>query len=202
MESVEKPTCSGLVDKEAVGCVAATTGLMSLDSKLPFSLGAAFGFVDTIFSLLALEEDKLPTYLKTRYEQSGVPFLNKEDIFADTSDLTPSVKTALFQKNEFNIPMNVMPEKTEIDLFSNLTMNITNGTLTISFGEKLLLDKDLVEITVFSLSGKVIAKERLRPAVSNGNLRVLFNGAPPQTVIVTVKIGKNKISRVIHASRI
>jgi hypothetical protein len=203
MESVEKPICEGLVGGTAVGCIAASTGLMSLDSKLPRSLGAAFGFVDTVFSLLALEDDKMPVYLKNSFEESGVPFLNKEDIFADTTDIAPSIMTALFQKNEFNIPLKVvMHSKTEVDLLSDISMFINNGTLTLSFGEMTRPYNGVVEVTVFSLSGKIIARELLTASLTHGDFRIFLNSIPPQTVIVNVKIGKSKIARVIHASKI
>jgi hypothetical protein len=201
-ESVEKPKCEGLAGGPAVGCIAVATGLISLDSKLPRSLGAAFGFVDTVFSLLALEEDKLPAYLRNSFEESGVPFLNKEEIFADTIDIAPSIITPLFQENEYNFPLKVTHKKTKVDLYSDLSMLMNNGTLTISFGEKFRTYNGLVEVTVFSLSGKVIAKEQLKASIVNGNLRILLNGTHPQTVIVNVKIGKNKIARVIHASKL
>ncbi len=55
-------------------------------SARPRSMAATFGFVDTAYSLVALEEDKLPAEIAAEYEHEGVPLLSDEDIFSAEAD--------------------------------------------------------------------------------------------------------------------
>ena len=197
-EHIEKPTCEQMVDGTIAGCIAAKSGkLMALDTRLPKSLAAAFGFVDTAFALLALEEDKLPATFKSKYADAGVPLLNQEDIFADTADLVQGLETPLFQENAFNIPLKVNRVKADIDLFSNMVMKIKDGVLTISFGEMAQLKNGRIEVTVFNLAGKMLKKEYVKISSGCGNLRIFLKGTYPQTVVVHVKAGQFKTARII-----
>ncbi|MBD3314204.1 MAG: hypothetical protein GF344_00325 [Chitinivibrionales bacterium] len=54
--------------------------------SMPRSTAAALGFIDETYSLVALEEDKLPDYLAEQFSQNGVPLLEDDDIFAVDGD--------------------------------------------------------------------------------------------------------------------
>jgi hypothetical protein len=62
--------------------IGSSSYLVPLAASMPTSLASALGFVDKKYSLVALEEDALPTEIAKVYETQGVPELNSENIFA------------------------------------------------------------------------------------------------------------------------
>lgn len=54
-----------------------------LAKSMPPSLAAAWGFVDSKYSLLALEKDSLPAALAARYAAAGVPALEPGEIYPE-----------------------------------------------------------------------------------------------------------------------
>jgi hypothetical protein len=199
---VEQPAEEALNDAILTGCVAAKSGrLMSLDTKVPKSLAAAFGFVDTAFALLALETDQLPVTFKGDYADAGVPLLNREDIFADTADMVPGLETPLFQENAFNIPLKVKLEKADIDIFSNFIMKVAGGMLAISFDGITLLEDQRIEVAIFTLAGKMLRKEIVKASNGCRELRIPLGEAYPRTVVVHVNAGNFKIARILNTGR-
>lgn len=53
-------------------------------------LGALYGFVDTRMSLLALEKDRLPDDIASKFEYEGVPPLETEEIIVDPGKVSPA----------------------------------------------------------------------------------------------------------------
>ncbi|MBN1760423.1 MAG: hypothetical protein JW863_18995 [Chitinispirillaceae bacterium] len=183
-------------------CIAAASGnIISLDTKLPNSFAAAFGYVDTLFALLALEEDTLSKELQDEYAESGVPLLEKEDIFAADEDLEEEYQTQIFIENEYNIPLEVNYHKSEIDVFSGMVVKVYNGILFISFENSPMANKGTVEVTVLSLSGRILKKEMISMANADNQLKIGLNGIYSQTVIVRVKAGNRQFVKVANIAQ-
>jgi hypothetical protein len=67
--------------------LGASRALTPLAAQLPRSMAAAVGFVDSTYSLVALEEDKLSAADAERFASAGVPDLSAADIKANPEDL-------------------------------------------------------------------------------------------------------------------
>lgn len=67
--------------------LGASRALTPMAASLPRSLAAAVGFVDSTYSLVALEEDKLSAADAERFAAAGVPDLAAGDIKANPEDL-------------------------------------------------------------------------------------------------------------------
>lgn len=61
--------------------VGAQKSMMPLAVTMPTSLASTLGFIDMKYTLLALEEDALPSEIAAQYENAGVPLLTTADIF-------------------------------------------------------------------------------------------------------------------------
>jgi hypothetical protein len=62
-------------------CIGASRYLVPLAQKMPSSMASSLGFIDEKYSLVALEEDALPSDVAVAYGQQGVPTLERQDIF-------------------------------------------------------------------------------------------------------------------------
>jgi hypothetical protein len=67
--------------------LGASRALTPMAARLPRSLAAAVGFVDSTYSLVALEEDKLTAVEADRYASAGMPPLSPAEIKASPEDL-------------------------------------------------------------------------------------------------------------------
>ncbi|MEO6095184.1 MAG: hypothetical protein ABIW76_05755 [Fibrobacteria bacterium] len=67
--------------------LGASRALTPMAAQLPRSMAAAVGFVDSTYSLVALEEDKLPAAEAERFDLAGVPELSAADNKALPEDL-------------------------------------------------------------------------------------------------------------------
>lgn len=67
--------------------LGASRALTPMAAQLPRSMAAAVGFVDSTYSLVALEEDKLPAAEAERFAAAGIPDLSAADIKASPEDL-------------------------------------------------------------------------------------------------------------------
>lgn len=67
--------------------LGASRALTPMAAQLPRSMAAAVGFVDSTYSLVALEEDKLPAADAERFAAAGIPDLSAADIKATPEDL-------------------------------------------------------------------------------------------------------------------
>jgi hypothetical protein len=68
--------------------LGASRALTPMAPQMPRSMAATFGFIDSSYSLVALEEDKLNPAEVIAYANSGVPDLSATDIKATASDFT------------------------------------------------------------------------------------------------------------------
>jgi len=161
--------------------LAASGTLKSMSQKLPTTLAPIFGFVDAYYSLLALEEDGMSPSDQDHYRLSGVPPLTAADIYPVTGDLPPPSHTQLFTPPPVSttIPIN----KTHIDapmvqfIGSHLLVTFRNGNVS----------SDHVEITLYTLAGKVLGKFSCKP-VSNNAFRILLPTSITTEQIVVVMI--------------
>lgn len=67
--------------------LGASRALIPMTETLPRSLAATVGFIDSTYSLVALEEDKLSPADAAKYANAGVPDLLAADIHGTASDL-------------------------------------------------------------------------------------------------------------------
>lgn len=109
-------------------------------------LGALFGFVDRRMSLLALESDILDTNTSKLYAENGVPFLSKDEIIIDPSQIPASPKE--------NIIVDYTKARTVLKKLTKLMIKLISGNIIlIELGEKL---DPCLKIELYDLSGRLV----------------------------------------------
>lgn len=86
-ETVEKPRAIVMEDGPQFVRTFGHTPFYPMTKTMPASLAAAWGFIDSKYALLALEQDTLPTALAKEYAATGVPGLDSKDIFPEDGAL-------------------------------------------------------------------------------------------------------------------
>ncbi len=84
--------------------LGASRALTPMAPQMPRSMAAAVGFIDSTYSLVALEEDKLSAAEASQYALEGVPELLTSDIHANPDDL---VALSLFDWLAENPPQTI-----------------------------------------------------------------------------------------------
>jgi hypothetical protein len=69
--------------------------LVPLAAQMPTSIASSVGFVDKKYSLVALEQDSLPSSIAALYDNQGVPVLMQADIFPVATEHPEPVATWL-----------------------------------------------------------------------------------------------------------
>jgi hypothetical protein len=86
-EFIESPRVARIADgMQYARLIGSSSYLVPLAGHMPTSIASTVGFVDTKYSLLALEEDSLPASVARYYENHGVPELTAGDIFASADE--------------------------------------------------------------------------------------------------------------------
>jgi hypothetical protein len=62
---------------------------------MPSSIASSLGFIDEKYTLVALEEDALPSEVANQYNSRGVPLLDPKDIFAESNESVLTVASWL-----------------------------------------------------------------------------------------------------------
>jgi hypothetical protein len=179
----------------------ASRKILSLERALPKSMAATFGFVDTAFALLALEQDSLPGQLAGDYEQSGVPLCTQNDIFADSVDTVILPAEGLYEENYFNYrwDVGILGKLTSEKLFDMFNCFFKNNKLTIRIDYTAYDGHTPFEISLYSIDGKCLANWHNGMM---GNARTL-EWAPrehrmaPGSVIVRITMGSMVQSKAL-----
>ena|GEM_PF-1775493 len=88
-EYVESPRIVAMDDgMQYARLIGASSYLVPLAGQMPSSLASTLGFIDTAYSLVALEQDALPIALAQQYEAQGVPLLEPGDLFPAKNELS------------------------------------------------------------------------------------------------------------------
>ena len=96
----ETPEIVNITDQIALSkLLYASRYLNPLTESMPKSMAAALGFIDSSYSLVALEEDKLPKSEAAQYADQGVPALKRSDIAA-SGDLTSIATSKWLEDNQ------------------------------------------------------------------------------------------------------
>ena len=66
--------------------IGASKHLVPLADVMPSSIASTLGFIDSTYSLVALEEDALPADLAMHYKNQGVPLLEQDDLFPGANE--------------------------------------------------------------------------------------------------------------------
>ncbi len=99
-EMIEKPRVIVMEDGPQFVRTFGHTAFYPLVKTMPASLAAAWGFIDSKYALLALEQDTLPSAQAKEYATAGVPGLNRSDIFPEDGALESTPLSAwLMQRN-------------------------------------------------------------------------------------------------------
>ena len=86
-EFTESPRVVKIADgTQYARLIGSSSYLVPLAAHMPTSIASNVGFVDTKYSLVALEEDSLPSSIARLYENHGVPELTAGDIFASADE--------------------------------------------------------------------------------------------------------------------
>ena len=182
---------------------AASQKILSLEKTLPKSMAATFGFMDTAFAFLALEEDMLPDQLAVYYEKSGVPLSNEEDIFADTSDVVLIPATGLYEANFIYSATSTSAKNNHRAMTKNLfdffKCRFTKNKLIITLDYAFYDGRSPFEIAIYSPNGVCLTKWHKS---SIGNARSLewsprLHGVASGAVIVRVKMGSTVQAKTI-----
>ncbi|MGB7569538.1 MAG: hypothetical protein WBM07_16870 [Chitinivibrionales bacterium] len=86
-EFTESPRVVKIADgTQYARLIGSSSYLVPLAAHMPTSIASNVGFIDTKYSLVALEEDSLPSSIARLYENHGVPELTAGDIFASADE--------------------------------------------------------------------------------------------------------------------
>lgn len=172
---------------------ASSQKILSLEKVLPKSMAATFGFIDTAFALLALEEDVIPDQLSVFYEKSGVPLCNEEDIFADSSDVVFIPATGLYEENSIFYQTSIKNKMTETvkNLFNFFKCFSVNSKLVIHFDYKFYDGHSPYEIALYSQNGRCLAKWNKSEigSVHSVEWSLREHGIAPGSYIIRAKMG-------------
>lgn len=195
----EKPRVKWFHDGECHAKIAAASDrIISLDRQLPKSMAAAFGYIDQEYALLALETDVLPLHMAGRYADEGVPMLNNEDIFPDTSDLAMRSAENLYQDNPF---ITAIQDKLAVGktLLDGVKYLIRNNTLLLQITPELLAKHKRIEIALYTPAGRLLKIWRKRDIA--GRTRLEWSprkrGLAAGMVMVVVKLDGIVKSRLV-----
>ncbi len=197
---IEVPNISASLNSAVTSkLIAGSQTIISLEQKLPKSLAATFGFVDTTFALLALEDDVLPNQLAAFYENTGVPVCNEEDVFADTSDMVSIPATGLYDPNYNVYRVNTINSGKSLignfEAVDPVTWTYVNKCIIITLHYNTIDGNEPIELTMFSISGKCLGVLHRSDFGGSGTVRwsPRTNGISSGSVIMRIKIG-NKIA--------
>jgi hypothetical protein len=101
-ESVETPLVVRMEDGNQYARSFGLVPFYPLVKAMPASLAASWGFIDSKYALLALEQDTLKAQLADQYAKSGVPSLEPEDIYPEDGALDSIPLTAWMLQKNFN----------------------------------------------------------------------------------------------------
>lgn len=86
---VESPRIVAMDDgMQYARLICASCYLVPLAGQMPSSIASTLGFIDTAYSLVALEQDALPVALALQYDSQGVPLLDPKDLFPAANERT------------------------------------------------------------------------------------------------------------------
>lgn len=147
-------------------------------------LGAAFGFVDSKMSLLALERDTLTKDIAVLYKNSGVPLLLPEDIIADLTNVHIPSENIIIEATDIKLSMK--------EAIKNILMQITqNNMLKINLGT---LDLQNLNIGIYDMRGRLIKSFKdLR--VDNHSISLKLPHSADGMFIVRVNAGDVNFTR-------
>jgi hypothetical protein len=95
-EYVETPKVVLMEDGMQYGrLIGASKYLQPLAEQMPSSIASSLGFIDEKYTLVALEEDALPSEVANQYNSRGVPLLDPKDIFAESNESVLTVASWL-----------------------------------------------------------------------------------------------------------
>lgn len=99
-EVVEKPRMIRMADGNQFVRTFGHLPFYPMATAMPKSLAASWGFIDTRYALLALEQDSLPSALAQQFITAGVPTLDTGDIYPEEGSLaTLPLSAWLMQRN-------------------------------------------------------------------------------------------------------
>lgn len=101
-ETVEMPLVVRMTDGDQFARSFGNVPFYPLVKTMPVSLAAAWGFIDSKYALLALEQDSLKQALAEQYAKAGVPALDPEDIYPEDGKLDSIPLTAWMLQKNFN----------------------------------------------------------------------------------------------------
>lgn len=101
-ETVEKPLVVRMTDGDQFARSFGGVPFYPLVKTMPVSLAAAWGFIDSKYALLALEEDSLKQAVADQFAKAGVPALDPEDIYPEDGKLDSIPLTAWMLQKNFN----------------------------------------------------------------------------------------------------
>jgi hypothetical protein len=101
-ERTEKPRLISYEDGNQYARSFGGMPFYPLVKSMPSSLAAAWGFIDSKYALLALEQDSLKSAVALRYAKAGVPALDPEDIYPEDGEPDSIPLTAWMLQRNFN----------------------------------------------------------------------------------------------------
>ncbi len=167
-EKIEKPIVIRMEDGNQYARSFGSVPFYPLAKTMPKSLAAAWGFIDSKYALLALEQDTLKAAEAREYANAGVPALDPEDIFPEEghSDSIP-LSAWLLQRN-LNLEELLGPTGIAAgSLPAGIRWLFRDGRVVVEIDSKALSSK--LRVSLHSLDGKLL-KEWNRNEISQGRL--------------------------------
>jgi hypothetical protein len=206
-ERSETPSIFRMEDGNQFARTIGNSQIYPLCKTMPFSLGSALGFIDTRYSLVALEEDVLTAITAEKYRQSGVPTLNAEDVFPsedDTAITTNEWATARhYDPRQLLLPsVQAMPGiETSIlpGLPEGFRLHVRDGRIYVRFSDMDRSGRNTLRISIFSAMGR-LAKTWAPNEISGSEVSwsPSESGLSPGAFILRVEIAAKKYSQPFY----
>lgn len=167
-EKNEKPHLIRLEDGNQYARCFGGTPFYPLVKSMPSSLAAAWGFIDSKYALLALEQDTLQSAVAQQYAKAGVPGLDPEDIYAEEGHLDSIPLSAWSLQRNFDRDKLLEPLAIAASgLPSGIRWSFRDGRVIVEI-DRTALARGL-RVSLHGLDGKLL-KEWSANEVSNGRL--------------------------------
>lgn len=167
-EKTEKPLLISLEDGNQYARTFGGMPFYPLVKTMPKSLAAAWGFVDSKYALLALEQDSLKSEVAQLYAKAGVPGLDPEDIFPEDGHLDSVPLSAWSLQRNFNRDELLQPTSIATNgLPSGIRWRFRDGSVIVEI-DKAALARGL-RVTLHGLDGKLL-REWSASEITKGRL--------------------------------
>lgn len=180
-----------------------------MTTTMPRSMGVALGFIDTRYSLVALESDALPDASAAEYREGGVPTLAAADIFPEPDEvydmplaewlgsqpLDRQSTQNLLRANSTDFTVGTLPGSS---LPAGIRSFVKDGRLHVEISPELIAGGQALECAIHTVSGKLV-RRWTRGELRSGRLTWTPERRQAGGIyLLKLQVGKRSYSQPFH----